>query len=33
MTPLEANDWLEKNMLPLYPLGDLKVPEGEVNRV
>ncbi len=33
MTPLEANDWLEKNMLPIYPLGDLKVPEGEVNRV
>ncbi len=27
MTPLEANDWLEKNMLPMYPLGDLKVPK------
>ncbi len=26
MTPVEANDWLEKNMLPFYPLGDLKVP-------
>jgi len=33
MTPLEANDWLEKNMLPIYPLGDLKIPEGEVKRV
>lgn len=27
MTPIEANDWLEKNMLPMYPLGDLKVPK------
>jgi len=26
MTPLEANAWLEKNMLPVYPVGDLKVP-------
>ena len=26
MTPLEANDWMEKNMFPMYPLGDLKVP-------
>ncbi len=25
MTPLDANAWLEKNMFPLYPLGDLKV--------
>jgi 2-oxoglutarate ferredoxin oxidoreductase subunit beta len=22
MTPVEANDWLEKNMVPFYPLGD-----------
>lgn len=27
MTPLESNDWLDENMLPYYPLGDLKVPE------
>ncbi len=26
MTPIEANEWLEKNMLPAYPVGDLKVP-------
>lgn len=26
MTPLEANEWMEKNMFPVYPLGDLKVP-------
>jgi len=26
MTPVEANKWLEENMLPMYPLGDLKVP-------
>ena len=27
MTPLESNNWLAENMLPFYPLGDLKVPE------
>jgi len=27
MTPLQANEWLEKNMLPLYPIGDIKVPK------
>jgi 2-oxoglutarate ferredoxin oxidoreductase subunit beta len=27
MTPLEANDWMEKNMLPVYPVGDFKVPK------
>jgi len=27
MTPVEANAWMEKNMLPLYPVGDLKVPK------
>jgi len=27
MTPVEANDWMEKNMFPFYPLGDLKVPK------
>jgi 2-oxoglutarate ferredoxin oxidoreductase subunit beta len=27
MTPIEANQWLEKNMFPFYPLGDIKVPK------
>jgi 2-oxoglutarate ferredoxin oxidoreductase subunit beta len=27
MTPVESNEWLEKNMFPYYPLGDLKVPK------
>jgi hypothetical protein len=27
MTPVESNVWLEENMFPLYPLGDLKVPK------
>jgi len=27
MTPVEANEWMEKNMFPFYPLGDLKVPK------
>jgi 2-oxoglutarate ferredoxin oxidoreductase subunit beta len=27
MTPVESNDWLEKNMLPFYPVGDLKAPK------
>jgi 2-oxoglutarate ferredoxin oxidoreductase subunit beta len=27
MTPVEANKWLEKNMFPFYPLGDIKVPK------
>lgn len=26
MTPLESNEWMENNMFPLYPLGDLKLP-------
>jgi len=29
MTPLEANKWMEENMFPVYPLGDLKVPQKE----
>ena len=27
MTPAEANVWMEKNMFPMYPIGDLKVPK------
>jgi 2-oxoglutarate/2-oxoacid ferredoxin oxidoreductase subunit beta len=27
MTPLEANEWLEKNMFPLYPPGEIKAPK------
>ncbi|MCE1187945.1 MAG: thiamine pyrophosphate-dependent enzyme [Ignavibacteria bacterium] len=27
MNPSDSNKWLEENMLPFYPLGDLKVPE------
>jgi 2-oxoglutarate ferredoxin oxidoreductase subunit beta len=27
MTPVESNKWLEENMFPFYPLGDLKAPE------
>ena len=26
MTPLESNKWMEKNMFPFYPPGDIKVP-------
>ncbi|MFO7789284.1 MAG: thiamine pyrophosphate-dependent enzyme [Bacteroidota bacterium] len=29
MAPLDANKWLEDNMLPFYPLGDIKT-EGEL---
>lgn len=29
MTPLESNKWLEENMFPFYPLGDLKSPDGK----
>jgi len=25
MTPVEARDWIEERMLPVYPLGDFKV--------
>ncbi|VBB07641.1 Hypothetical protein LUCI_2906 [Lucifera butyrica] len=28
MTPVEATSWLEKNMVPLYPLGVVKTAEG-----
>lgn len=29
MTPVEANKWMEEQMFPFYPLGDLKVPGKE----
>jgi len=29
MTPVESNKWLEENMVPYYPLGDLKAPSEE----
>lgn len=29
MTPVQSNKWLEENMIPFYPLGDLKVPENK----
>ena len=25
MTPVQSNKWMEENMFPFYPLGDLKV--------
>lgn len=32
MTPVESNKWMEENMLPYYPLGDLKTPGKEKKR-
>lgn len=29
MNPVDSNKWLEANMLPMYPLGDIKVPAKE----
>lgn len=29
MTPNESNEWMEENMFPFYPLGDIKV-EGKI---
>ena len=26
MTPVQANKWMEDNMFPYYPLGDIKLP-------
>jgi 2-oxoglutarate/2-oxoacid ferredoxin oxidoreductase subunit beta len=31
MTPVKANKWMEENMFPFYPLGDIKV-DGEIVR-
>lgn len=27
MTPVQANQWMEENMFPFFPLGDIKVPQ------
>ncbi len=27
MTPMQSNKWMEENMFPFYPLGDIKVPQ------
>lgn len=27
MTPIEANKWMEENMFPVFPLGDIKLPK------
>ncbi|MFW5787480.1 MAG: thiamine pyrophosphate-dependent enzyme [Halanaerobiales bacterium] len=27
MSPVEAIEWLDENMIPTYPLGDIKTPE------
>ena len=27
MTPVQSNKWMEENMFPYYPLGDIKLPE------
>jgi 2-oxoglutarate/2-oxoacid ferredoxin oxidoreductase subunit beta len=32
MTPIEANKWMEENMFPFYPLGDIKVNGEMVNK-
>jgi 2-oxoglutarate ferredoxin oxidoreductase subunit beta len=29
MTPNQSNKWMEDNMFPFYPLGDIKVPQLE----
>ena len=32
MTPVQSNKWMEENMFPFYPLGDLKVPEEQTEK-
>ncbi len=29
MNPVDSNKWMADNMLPFYPLGDMKVPEDQ----
>ena len=31
LAPVEAMEWLEKNMIPYYPLGEFRTPEGGVS--
>ena len=31
MTPQESNKWMEENMFPYFPLGDLKLPKERMN--
>ena len=31
MTPQESNKWMEENMFPYFPLGDLKIPTDRRN--
>jgi 2-oxoglutarate ferredoxin oxidoreductase subunit beta len=31
LTAVESNKWMEANMFPYYPLGDLKVPVEETS--
>jgi 2-oxoglutarate ferredoxin oxidoreductase subunit beta len=28
LSPIEASKWLEENMIPYYPLGEFRTPEG-----
>ena len=32
MTPVKSNEWMEENMFPFYPLGDIKVNGEIVNK-
>jgi len=32
MTPVQSNKWMEENMFPFYPLGDIKVDGELVNK-
>ncbi|MBN2728347.1 MAG: 2-oxoglutarate oxidoreductase [Bacteroidales bacterium] len=32
LPPVKANEWLEQNMLPYYPLGDIKIDGELVNK-
>jgi 2-oxoglutarate/2-oxoacid ferredoxin oxidoreductase subunit beta len=30
MTPVQSNKWMEENMFPFYPLGDIKTPDSSI---
>jgi 2-oxoglutarate ferredoxin oxidoreductase subunit beta len=32
MTPVRSNEWMEENMFPFYPLGDIKVDGQLINK-